>query len=450
MNPELQRNLWLELTRRRMIQMAVVLALIFFTVDLANARLILDTTAQYLFYGIVVLWGTRDAAQAVVGEIRERTWDFQRLSALSPMEMTWGKLLGATSYVWFGGLICLAVLVSVEAPARDWARLLADLVFYLCIGLTAHAVALFLSLVAVRRRQTHTRYNVFQYQAAGVTAAWLVWTAWQSVKNGRVAEVEWWGTTYDALVFTLVSLALFLGWTLTGCYRLMRLELQVRNGLIVWTAFLAFLAVYAAGFDQVPFGQFTGLERSTTLRFALATSVLAVLTYLAVLFEAKDPVLYRWLGEMARKGRWMDVVTRLQCWMIAYAATVIVAVAFALHLNGDGPIRGLPELAPAMLLSGLGFLTRDLGIFLFFALAPGQKRGDMPALVTLGLLYLLAPMLLTNLGRADPNIFLFPARGAGGLGVVIAWAEAAAVWFGVYSHRFQTMGLKPIPRSAGA
>ena len=29
---------------------------------------------------IVVVWGTRNAALSVVGEIRDRTWDMQRLS----------------------------------------------------------------------------------------------------------------------------------------------------------------------------------------------------------------------------------------------------------------------------------------------------------------------------------------------------------------------------------
>src|SRR4029453_8714995 len=76
---ELVRNIWLELTARRTVQMVVVVGLILLT---ANATPFLNVAhvAQYLFYAIVVLWGTRDAAQAVVGEIRERTWDFQRLS----------------------------------------------------------------------------------------------------------------------------------------------------------------------------------------------------------------------------------------------------------------------------------------------------------------------------------------------------------------------------------
>src|SRR5215510_3127986 len=101
---ELQRNLWLELTARRTVQMIVVIVLILLTANVTPFVRVGDV-AQYLFLGIVVLWGTRNAAQAVVGEIRERTWDFQRLSALTPFQMTVGKLFGATSYVWFGGLI---------------------------------------------------------------------------------------------------------------------------------------------------------------------------------------------------------------------------------------------------------------------------------------------------------------------------------------------------------
>lgn len=56
--------------------------------------------ATFLYYVIVVLWGSRNAALGVVGEIRERTWDVQRLSALSAGQMTWGKLFGATIYIY--------------------------------------------------------------------------------------------------------------------------------------------------------------------------------------------------------------------------------------------------------------------------------------------------------------------------------------------------------------
>ena len=60
----------------------------------------------------VVLWGTRSAALSVVGEIRERTWDSQKLSSIGPSQMVWGKLFGATFANWFGGALCLPFILG--------------------------------------------------------------------------------------------------------------------------------------------------------------------------------------------------------------------------------------------------------------------------------------------------------------------------------------------------
>ena len=84
MNPEFQRNLWLELTPRRITLM----------VGVAGARLLrrggfraTRITARRgpprcSITSIVVIWGARNAAMAVVGEIRDRTWDMQLLSSI--------------------------------------------------------------------------------------------------------------------------------------------------------------------------------------------------------------------------------------------------------------------------------------------------------------------------------------------------------------------------------
>ena len=58
---------------------------------------------------LVGAWGSFAVVGSINSEISERTWDQQRLSALSPWQMAWGKLLGSSIYPWFGGAICAAV-----------------------------------------------------------------------------------------------------------------------------------------------------------------------------------------------------------------------------------------------------------------------------------------------------------------------------------------------------
>jgi hypothetical protein len=88
-----------------------------------------------------------------------------------------------------------------------------------------------------------------------------------------------------------------------------------------------------------------------------------------------------------------------------------------------------------MVVAGIGFLTRDLGVFLFFGLAPEQKRGDMPAVITLAVLYLVLPRLLGGAGMSEPSAVFYPLPFVGWIGAVYSWVEAVAVWFLVWTVR---------------
>ncbi len=438
MNPEFERNLWLELTPRRVLQMVIVLGLIFLTLKVADPFDGRDRAAEFLFFAIVVIWGTREAAQSVVEEIRDRTWDFQRLSALTPFNMTWGELFGATSYIWLGGLICLAVMIAVQGSPVRPLNIFADL----AIGLTAQSAALFASLLAVRRRQSITRLSVFQYQMFGIATAAAMWALWEPVANATmpigISRVLWWNVTFDGRPFLAVSFALLLICLAAGCYRLMRLELQMQNRPLVWTGFIAIAAIYAAGFGRLPDSVNVAIpESEVALRLMAAALALLVVTYAAVLHEPKDRVLYRWLTEMAQKRRWTALLSRVQCWMIAYAATLLVGVFLLVRLQMmDANSLAHQQLIP-LTIAVSGFLTRDLGIILYFALVPGQKRGDMPAIVALAALYGLGPQLLRSAGIDNPD-FILPAFTGGWLGAAFAWAEAIGVWTLVFKRPFRT------------
>jgi hypothetical protein len=427
-NPEFVRNVWLELTPRRIGFMLAILALVFFAAETGGreeARLF--ETARWLYYLFAVFWGTHSAALAVVGEIRERTWDLQRLSAIEPGAMTWGKLFGATIYNWFGALICLAVMTMSTLADGGVLRAFFGCVYFLLIGVIAQAGALLASLIAAERRQSHTRLEVAVYQLVGLAAALVVSMVWRAVEPAAHVEdsgpsvFPWWGLALGTRGFALVSIAMFTAWTLAACYRAMRIELRMRNGPQVWLAWLAFITVYVAGFDGLLRNERFIDTNVVSQRLGLALSVNAFLTYAMVLLEPKDRVLYRWLGAELRAGRVGSAVAHLQAWMMSYAACVLLAVLLIAWLAGqEGP--ALPM--RAFLVAALGFLTRDVGIFVLMRTLAGQ-RGDVAALGTLLALYVLLPAILNGGGETVLSFF-FPFPG-GWLGAAIAWVEAAVV-----------------------
>lgn len=433
MNPELERNLWLELTPRRMVVMAMALALAFFAAALTGGAMAGPSeAARWAYYVIVVIWGARNAARSVVGEIRDRTWDTQRLSSLSAGTMMWGKLFGSTSYTWFGGAICLAVIMADLVGNHGFVVAVIELVYYLAIGLIAQSVSLLASLIAVGRRQGRSQFEVFLYQAAGIVAAIGVYWIWSIADPaGSIlmhAEptdfIAWWGHTLDARGFLLLSLAAFAAWTLTGCDRQMRLELQMRNGPLVWLGFLVFMAVYVAGFDAwlSNYATLTHLD-PVARRLLLAASALAALSYVMVFFEPKNRVQYRWLASQFGTFHIGTGLARLQGWMMAFLAAVAVAVVLILWLGAE-QLPGDQGAVGAM----LGFFARDMAIVVLVGTLSRRRTGDFGALAMLFALYVLLPSIVSGLNYGAALLFFPRISDPVWLSPAMAWAEAAVAW----------------------
>jgi hypothetical protein len=435
MNPELQRNLWLEFTTQRVVLMAGGLALAFFAAALPGGlEYGPSSIALLLYYLIIVFYGTRAASLAVISEIRDRTWDSQRLSALSPGTMMWGKLLGSTAYAWFGGGICLVVMLAGYAVHSGVAVAGIEALFFLAMGAIAQASAFLASLIAIHRRQSVSRLNAFLCQLVGLAGAIIVVSIWYSADPKaaigpmhRVDVLVWWGSALDATWFLPVSLAVFAGWIVVACYRQMRLELQVKNGPLVWAAFLVFMGLYVAGFDawlpKTGFAQ--GLD-VVGARLTLAFSTFLILTYVMVLLEPKDRVHYRWLLARFREAKFGAWLNGFQAWMTSYVAALAVGIALAFWIAHTLPT---PSTDDALIASTLGFITRDVSIFVLVQMLAGHRRADLGAVIVLVAIYLLIPAILSGLKlTALWFIFLPQPTQPAFLGPVVAWTEGIVLF----------------------
>ena len=123
MNPELQRNLWLEAGLKKLAWVGVVLAVIYGAAVViggsasdaeALARALL-VSGMGVFAVSGLIWGPRAAGRAVGNEVLQRTWDFQRLSSLTAWDMTWGKLFGATLLATCTGLTGVVVYLLLRS-----------------------------------------------------------------------------------------------------------------------------------------------------------------------------------------------------------------------------------------------------------------------------------------------------------------------------------------------
>ncbi|WP_374575239.1 hypothetical protein [Phenylobacterium sp.] len=430
MNPEFRRNLWLEASPRRMTWAAVTLALVYAAALLSTrgrpefAPHALSAAGFVVFLVCGLLWGARSAGGAVLGEITERTWDFQRLSALTPWQMTWGKLFGASSLAWICALSGLAAMIPLmqQTRAPDWPWRLA---FLIELALLLQGLSLAAALVGVRKARAEGRPARGGAVLGGLVLGLVLLLgvagsrgfqhgtglAWATRIFEGQGFVDWWGVIRPAAHFRAVAVAGFAAFAVAGAWRLMRLELMMRSALLVWPAFLVYLAVFAGGF---PF-------RNGGLGASLLTAALAVAlcVYAAAFAEPADRVRLRRFASAVRAGDLAEAAHLAPAALtpLLFAAGLLLAAV----LTGD--VHG-PRLWQTAAL--VAFVARDLAIVAIFRLGPRPQRGDLSAILALALAYAVGGIVAASMFGAEGAAMVAPSGSMGS--VVAGLIQAVALW----------------------
>ena len=427
MNPEFQRNLWLEASPRRLAWVGLVLAVIYAAVGYASQNRIdgpapsLAIAGMTVFGACALIWGGRAAAGSVLGEVADRTWDFQRLSALTPWTMTWGKLAGATSLAWCAALTGLVVRAVCAPPeALGW-----NLLFMLGLALMFQALSLSAAVIGVRKARAEGRVarsggvlgglilalillsalagtSGFQHGAGLNGAGWLF-------RSGGFAS--WWGLEIPGETFRALSMTAFAAFSLAAAWRLMRLELQMRNSQAVWGGFLLFVVVWIAGFPG-PEG-----PGSNVVSAALAMGLAA---YAAAFAEPADRLKLRAFTGLVRRG---DIRAAA-----GVAPTTVLPFLFALFLTllaAASPGGGDSGARTAALLA---FIVRDLGVIVFFRFGPRPQRGDFGALIALALLYGAGNVIGAGMAWPDGKALFHPLGGSAVVSIVSGLVQGIVAW----------------------
>jgi hypothetical protein len=404
-NPEFRRNLWLELTPSRLVGMPLVLGIFFFlayTLDDKQYGASVSGTALTLFGLLAFLWGTRLASETLISEIRDHTWDSQRMSVIGPWSMTWGKLLGSTIYPWYGALICLFVYLTSQ-PSLGLS-LVETAVLLVGSGFLAQAVGLLSSLQAIRKNQGYGRFQTTIFLVLGATCGLSIlrWPFEQA------AGITWFGQSYSDEQFVLASLVIFLAWSVFGIYRLLRAELQMKSQPWAWNLFVLFLMVYVAGFLNE--GRLTDGQSLQQYRLSGAFLVAISLAYVMVFCERKDPVAFRRLLQYLGRREWIRALESFPLWLSTLplvALTCLLLVGMDLT-SGSTVETGLVAVSA---LAVVLFLFRDFGIVLFLNLGRIPKRADMLTILFLFMLYGALPTIMTALDLDRLVGFFWPVPG---------------------------------------
>jgi hypothetical protein len=430
MNPELQRNLWLEASPRRLAWAGVTVLLIYVGVaiidgqngstDLLGA---LGSAGAFVFFAAALVWGVRLAGQSVSSEIGERTWEFQRLSALDPWTMTWGKLFGATSLAWAAGLsgLLLAGLAyaNVEGPGAALTFVVAGAALAVLLQSAGFAAA----LVGVRKARAEGRLATLRSAAGGAFSVLFLLAAIAAVSqvsnifvvdsfgltpSEDGALVRFWGAELDRRGFAAVSLVCFAGWSLGAAWRLMRLELQKRNGPLFWIGFLLFTAFWAAGQVTSDVMGDPSNDATAFARWCVAAAVFAAGVYAAAFAEPADRLrLRRFRDGLRSRGAWLTHTPAVVPALLLTAIAAVGVISQVFDLGDFGPEEETGPLDAALfVLAILAFILRDVSVIAFFRFGPRPKRGDFGAVLALALLYGLGGLVAASFGGDAVSVIL--------------------------------------------
>lgn len=360
LNPEFHRNLWLKFSPFKLIAMPIVVAGYIFLFTAGNH----DVTPEMYFmpaaslgFAVLFLFGNYEAANALSSEIKNNTWDFQKMSAIGPWQLAIGKLFGATSYVWYYAIPLIMIMAYSYLDYFNGSTQRDLYVFVIALvlsGIFGHAAALLISLQGLKVERMRAVIPLF----VGIIVSYfsfstIVGYGW--MEGGMASAhktVEWHGIEIAKSSFDLYSLLFFLFWVFIAIQRLIREELQYQNAPLVWMAFVASTAFYFAGqYD----GSYLFRKVSTSgMQYVVAFFVCAALLYMKVIEAARDLSAYkRWLNAIEQKD-WFSAYVDMPRWV----ATLCLALPLMIFASASVAQSDFDD-------KRFSFLYLMLGVLLF-------------------------------------------------------------------------------------
>jgi len=401
-NPEWIRNIWSEFSNTRVVMMPAVLVGIYFIVGL-TANTLTDFFENAWGWSLAIaglllfFWGVKITSEAVIAEMNNRTWSQQRLSQITPLEMTIGKLFGSSVYPWYGALISLSVaLVCVFFLPEPFVklRLMVNLILR---GILTQSLTLNFSLMGVKKNRDNEKLNSGFYYIFTIIIGMFFFSVGANVMDDFNVTMRWFYFEVSTINFSLYTLVFFTVWSVVGAYQNMRTELQYTNGTTLWYLFLGTTMVYLAG---VTVGLNEKPDESNLLLALYTMGALGVAIYYYLLFnESKNLSDLRRMLQMVKMFDKKALSFTAPLFLITFPVIVFLGLAAVgyhafLLATWDSPDSSVHDLSFIYPISILLFMLRDTAIIFFQNIQRKAERADVSTLVYLMLLYGLLPALL--------------------------------------------------------
>ncbi|HRE30882.1 MAG TPA: hypothetical protein PLD88_02810 [Candidatus Berkiella sp.] len=351
--------------------------------------------------------------------------------------MTIGKWLGSTLFTWYGAGVSILYYLLAYHNAYSGEHHLANEILVLILGgLFAQALALLLSLQIVPQIRHEHSNKTFRYFLAGGFIG-IIATSICLHAQKDTFSISWHHLEIHEARFYLISLLIFLGWTVVGLYRSFSKELQYQHIPWVWLLFNIFCMIYFSGFASFDLTD-TSLKLENiddlkkilkTTPYYLAFSIASLLTYIALFADALDSIRYRKILARIAENNVIESLQQLPWWVISFSLAILAGVLTCLIQNAF--TQHLENVSPTVfILTSLCFLLRDILLVHYFFLSNNPKRAQSAAILYLAILWIALPLLLNALHLNHLLPALLPSWGQNtGLALISTMTQIALIGF---------------------
>jgi len=437
-NPELQRNIWMEITPQRLFLMPLVIGLVVFVVSNGKTSpedtLNIGPISLFMYTIIAFGWGTKSAGEGLLDEHNDKTWDWQRMSSIGPWRMLVGKLFGSTIYQWYGGLICLGIYLTNGIGNGYGERSLTVVVMAILMTVLGYCMVMLTSLLQIKKSPERARIrngSVFVIWLM-IAVPILIFAFANQWLFDSVTIVYWFGLTFSPLSICFFFVLFYTSWSIIGLYRGLRSELQYVTGANGWIGFLLSATIFNAGLlSNIPA---LSLMDSVIVTLISAFGFYLIVVYYMALNEPKDIVVLRHVLKLAKKKEFKKLGEIAPLWLITLPLAFfvgILALACVFILDPKTSYEALSadlfkvdkSILSALLISVFGFVVRDLALLLWINFNTTNRRADIASWVYLVFVYYLLPKFI---GGSQISYLFYPDANSNiVLLMLIPLAEAA-------------------------
>jgi hypothetical protein len=331
-NPELIRNLRIQMRPKRMLVAAAITGIVSLIIlpsmfPDASSGGHFSSAMGYLgsvlvFQSVTIMIGGGIAClQSISREKEQNTFDYQRITRLSPLELAMGKLLGAPSMAYFIGL-CLvpAALFALQRSGWNFGNLLDAWILLLFGALAFHSFAVLMSML-LRRSLSTGAVLLFLFFAGIPGMSFTTLLVTRGLQGpGASQTITFYGVQMPYTPFFSFVYASFAAWFILALERNIKRDPAMYElltplqalGFAGWQNFI-FVGVYSVATSSPDAAQTSSMGVNVTVFFALGM----------VLLRNRDRSRRR-LRELGAKGlSWLEAF-----WPAPYILIGVIATGF--------------------------------------------------------------------------------------------------------------------------